>query len=123
MALAIVPWADTPSNRARHSAKVLELMAAGLPIVAYAVGELPATLGETARLVPPGDAEAFAAAVLELLADPQAAARLGQAAQARVREQFTWERIADRALAAYNFVVTASVVTRRLKPSPQRPRG
>ena len=57
MSVAIVPWADTPSNQARHSAKVLELMAAGLPIVAYAVGELPATLGEAGVLVPPGDAD------------------------------------------------------------------
>ena len=60
MQVAVVPWADTPSNRARHSAKVLELMAAGLPIVAYAVGELPVTLGEAGILVPPGDAAAFA---------------------------------------------------------------
>ena len=59
MSVAIVPWADTPPNRARHSAKVLELMAAGLPIVAYAVGELPATLGEAGVLVPPGDADAL----------------------------------------------------------------
>ena len=50
MSVAIVPWGDTPPNRARHSAKVLELMAAGLPIVAYAVGELPVTLGEAGVL-------------------------------------------------------------------------
>ena len=80
MSVAIVPWADTPSNRARHSAKVLELMAAGLPIVAYAVGELPATLGEAGVLVPPGDADGFAAAVAALLAEPDRAARLGAAA-------------------------------------------
>ena len=85
MAVAIVPWADTPSNRARHSAKVLELMAAGLPIVAYAVGELPATLGDAGVLVPPGDADAFAAAVAALMADADRAARLGAAAAARVR--------------------------------------
>ena len=101
MSVAIVPWADTPSNQARHSAKVLELMAAGLPIVAYAVGELPVTLGEAGVLVPPGDAEGFAAAVAALLAEPGRAARLGAAAQTRVQTQFTWERLADVALAAY----------------------
>ncbi len=83
MQVAVVPWADTPSNRARHSAKVLELMAAGLPIVAYAVGELPVTLGETGVLVPPGDAAAFAQAVADLLTDPERARRLGSAAQLR----------------------------------------
>ena len=101
MRVAVVPWADTPSNRARHSAKVLELMAAGLPIVAYAVGELPVTLGETGVLVPPGDAAAFAQAVVDLLTDAERARRLGVAAQLRVRERFGWSHLADAALAAY----------------------
>ena len=101
MSVAIVPWSDTPSNQARHSAKVLELMAAGLPIVAYAVGELPATLGEAGVLVPPGDADAFAAAVAGLLADPDRAAQLGAAAQTRVKSVFAWDRLADVSLAAY----------------------
>ena len=95
MSVAIVPWTDTPSNRARHSAKVLELMAAGLPIVAYAVGELPATVGEAGVLVPPGDADAFAAAVAGLLTDPDRAARLGAAAQTRAKSVFAWDRLAD----------------------------
>jgi glycosyltransferase involved in cell wall biosynthesis len=101
MQVAVVPWADTPSNRARHSAKVLELMAAGLPIVAYAVGELSVTLGETGVLVPPGDATAFAQAVTELLTDRKRGRQLGAAAQLRVRERFAWSHLADVALAAY----------------------
>ena len=101
MQVAVVPWADTPSNRARHSAKVLELMAAGLPIVAYAVGELSVTLGETGVLVPPGDATAFAQAVTELLTDRERGRQLGVAAQLRVRERFAWSHLADVALAAY----------------------
>jgi glycosyltransferase involved in cell wall biosynthesis len=101
MSVAVVPWGDTPPNRARHSAKVLELMAAGLPIVAYAVGELPATLGEAGVLVPPGDADAFAAAVAALLTEPDRAAQLGVAAQTRVKSVFAWDRLADVSLAAY----------------------
>ena len=99
--VAVVPWADTPSNRARHSAKVLELMAAGLPIVAYAVGELPVTLGEAGILVPPGDVTAFAKAVAELLTDRERGRQLGAAAQLRARERFAWPHLADVALAAY----------------------
>lgn len=100
--LAIAPWADTPSNRARHSAKVLELMAAGLPVVATAVGELPATLGEAGVLVPPGDNAAFAEAVAALLADPAQAEALGRAARDRVRAQYGWPALAEMALAAYS---------------------
>ena len=101
MSVGIVPWADTPSTAARHSAKVLELMASGLPIVAYAVGELPATLGEAGVLVPSGDADAFAAAVAALLAEPDRAAQLGAAAQTRAKSVFAWDRLADVSLAAY----------------------
>ncbi len=100
-ALAIVPWVDTAPNRARSSVKVLELMAAGLPVVTYAVGDLPVTLGDGGVLVPPGDEVSFAMSVVALLADPERARRLGAAARARVRDHFTWERLAGIALAAY----------------------
>jgi glycosyltransferase involved in cell wall biosynthesis len=80
---------------------VLELMAAGVPIVACAVGELPATLGDAAVLVPPGDEAAFARAVLSLLADPAMGRRMAAAARARVAGLFTWERLAAVAMAAY----------------------
>jgi glycosyltransferase involved in cell wall biosynthesis len=99
--LALVPWADSPANRARHSAKVLELMAAGLPLVAYGVGELPATLGEAGVIVPAADRRAFAGEVVALLQDPMRAAQLGAAARARVAARFNWDTLADIALSAY----------------------
>jgi len=70
-----VPWA------------VLEAMAAGLPVVASAVGAIPELVGETGEAVPPGDAEALAAA-LRRLRDPERRRRLGRAAQARVQERY-----------------------------------
>ncbi len=99
--VALVPWDDKPTNRARHSAKVLALMAAGLPIVAYAVGELPATIGDAGVLVPIGDRDAFAREVVALLADPEHRARLAAAVRARVASRFTWPRLSHIALEAY----------------------
>jgi glycosyltransferase involved in cell wall biosynthesis len=99
--VAVVPWADTPSNRARHSAKVLELMAAGLPIVAYAVGELPITMGDAGVLVEPGNEVAFARAIVALFGDGERARRLGVAARARVLARYTWEELAQVAVEAY----------------------
>jgi glycosyltransferase involved in cell wall biosynthesis len=77
---------------------VLEAMAAGVPVVATAVGGLPELLehGRTGLLVPPGDAAALAAALRQLLADPQRARRIGEAARAEARRRFSHERmIAD----------------------------
>lgn len=70
-----VPWA------------VLEAMAAGLPVVASAVGAIPELVGECGERVPPGDAEALAAA-LRRLRDPQRRRALGEQAQARVAERY-----------------------------------
>ncbi len=100
-ALAVIPWTDTLANRSRSSVKVRELMAVGLPIVAFAVGELPTTLGDAGVLVPPGDAVAFAEAVVSLMADPERAQRLGAAARAQVQAEFNWEKLAETALRAY----------------------
>jgi glycosyltransferase involved in cell wall biosynthesis len=99
--VAIVPWTDTLSNRARHSVKVLELMRSGLPVIAYSVGELAATIGEAGILVEPGDQAGFACAVVALLRDRGRARELGDAARRRVLEQFTWERLVETATEAY----------------------
>ncbi len=101
MRVALVPWADTPSNRARNSAKVLELMLAGVPIVAYAVGELPFTLDGCAAVVPPGDEDAFACALVELLRSPERALQLSAGARQRVLAEYAWARLAETALRAY----------------------
>ncbi len=111
-AVAVLPWADMPTNRARHSAKLLELMAAELPIIATAVGEIPATLGEAGMLVAPGDAAAFAVAVAALLSDLPRARSLGAAAYARVVAGFTWPQLAARALAAYRIALARRVQRR-----------
>ncbi len=70
-----VPWA------------VLEAMAAGLPVVASAVGAIPEMLGEGGETVPPGDAEALAAA-LRRLSEPERRRQLGEAARERVHENY-----------------------------------
>ena len=69
---------------------VLEAMAAGLPVVASAVGGVPEIVadGATGLLVPPDDAAALAAALEQLLADAALRRRLGAAGRERVRVRF-----------------------------------
>ncbi|WP_437524766.1 glycosyltransferase [Sorangium sp. So ce726] len=73
----------------------LEAMAEGLPVVATAVGGMAEQVddGVTGRLVPPGDAEALSAALVELGADPARRARMGAAGWERARERFSLERM------------------------------
>jgi glycosyltransferase involved in cell wall biosynthesis len=74
---------------------VLEAMAAGLPVVATRVGGVPEAIedGVTGLLVPPADAPALASAIRRLLAAPEHAIRIGQAAAHSVRACFSMERM------------------------------
>jgi glycosyltransferase involved in cell wall biosynthesis len=69
---------------------ILEAMAAGLPVVATAVGGTPEVVvdGETGLLVPPADPEALAAAMERCLEDPRITATFGRAGRARVEAHF-----------------------------------
>jgi glycosyltransferase involved in cell wall biosynthesis len=73
-----------------------EAMACGSPVVVTDGGSLPEIVGEAGVIVPAGDARALAAALGELLNDPQRRARLGEAAHARAARLFTWDRFAER---------------------------
>jgi L-malate glycosyltransferase len=66
---------------------VLEAMAAARPVVATAVGDLPSVINdkESGFIVPPGDARALAATLIELLNDESLALRVGEAARASVQ--------------------------------------
>jgi glycosyltransferase involved in cell wall biosynthesis len=71
----------------------LEAMAMGKPVVATAVGGIPEIIrpGVTGLLVRPRDEAQLAAAMASLLADPGAAARMGQEARRDVEARFTPE--------------------------------
>jgi glycosyltransferase involved in cell wall biosynthesis len=64
---------------------LFEAFAAGLPVVATDVGGIRAAVGEAVDLVPPGDAEAAAAALERLLADEGRRGQLAAAGLATAR--------------------------------------
>jgi glycosyltransferase involved in cell wall biosynthesis len=88
----------------------LEAMAAGVPVVATAMGGLPELLGEN-RCVPIGDISSFAARVAALWADSDARAAEGDALIARARERHSLERYTGDLLALYDALPTAAAVT------------
>lgn len=87
-----------PSRREGAPNVVLEAMAAGVAVVATAVSGTPELVrdGLEARLCPPDDPGALAAAMVELGADASLRARLAAAGAARVRAEFTLPRMLDR---------------------------
>jgi glycosyltransferase involved in cell wall biosynthesis len=87
---------------------VLEAMAEGVPVVATAVGGVPEVVrpGNTGQLVPPGDEEALAGAMLRVLDEPAAARVMAAAARDLVAAERGCDaaarRLGDAYLAALN---------------------
>jgi len=96
-----------PSHAEGMPNTILEAMAHGLPVVATTVGSIAEVVehGVGGYLLPPGDAEALATALLSLLRDPQAALSMGEHNRAVVRARFTNRHTAERLLAAYATVL------------------
>lgn len=82
---------------------VLEAMAAGIAVVATAVGDIPDVVrdGETGRLVPAGDEPALAAALDELRRDPERRGSLGRAGRALVAARYSRDAMVNAYVEAY----------------------
>lgn len=102
-ALAIYPFDDTLVNRAKCPVKLLDLLAAGVPVVAEAVGEVREVIrhGETGWVVEPGDITGFVEAVVRLLRNTQLRQRLGEAAACDVQAHRSWDRLVETVEQAY----------------------
>jgi glycosyltransferase involved in cell wall biosynthesis len=77
---------------------LLEAMAAGLPVVASAVGGIPEciTSEKTGLLVPPGKSHALAQAIVGLLDDERRRHAIGAAASQWIRQQFSLDSQTSR---------------------------
>jgi glycosyltransferase involved in cell wall biosynthesis len=90
---------------------VLEAWANGVPVVQPAHGSFPELIEATGAglLVPPGDAAALAAALQQLLQQPEERHRLGMLGHAAVRQRFDAASMARATVAVYQQVVAGGV--------------
>jgi glycosyltransferase involved in cell wall biosynthesis len=102
--VATFPYPDNPVYRAKCSARIIDYMAFGKPILTTAVGENTEYLvdGESAILTASGDERAYEEGLDRLLEDTDLRARLGENARHRLVDNFLWSgRTADACERAY----------------------
>lgn len=97
--------AVVPSVYEGFGLPVGEAMACGVPVICTTGGALPEVAGDAAHLVPPADPDGIVHGIRTVLDNPDYAARLGRAGYARVQRHFTWERAAEKTVAAYREVI------------------
>jgi glycosyltransferase involved in cell wall biosynthesis len=113
----VAPWlaaADAfalPSRTEGLSVALLEAMSSGLAVVATDVGGTRDAAGGAAVLVPPEDPRALAEALVAVLAEPERAPTLGDAARRRVLSRFGIGQVARRHLDLYREVARARRAT------------
>lgn len=84
---------------------IVEAMACGKPVIASDVGGIPDMIGDDAGiLVPPGDAQALADAMVRMATDPELRKRMGEAAQRRCDRLFSPRTVVPLMMATYRRV-------------------
>jgi len=101
----VLPSKDVPTDPANEGLG-LALIEASMhvkPLVGTRHGGIPEVVvdGRNGLLVTPGDPGALAAALVELLSNPDLAERMGAAALQMARSRFSWERATDVLLESY----------------------
>ncbi len=94
-----------PSREEGLGSSLIDAMLAGLPIVTTLAGGIGDLLSpapdELAWTVPPGNADALAAALIDAVEDPQTRQRRSRAAAEHAATRFTADRMVENTLAVY----------------------
>lgn len=88
--VCVSTYEPSPMNHASTVTKVIEYMAMGRPIVQFWLRETSGVCGDASAYAEPGNASDFADRIVELLDDPERAARMGAAGRARALDGLQW---------------------------------
>ena len=89
---------------------LLEGMASGVPVIGSNTGGIPDIIddGVNGLLVPPGDPEALASAIMKILNNHELAEKFAQEGLRTVKERFSWDKISDQFIEIYQEVLHES---------------
>jgi len=100
--ICVATFARNETTVCKSPLKIVEYLAAGRPIVASDVGEVPKMVGDAGIVVKPDDPVAIAEAISCLLGDDKLRARLSLLARRRAEDVYNWDATARNMLAAFS---------------------
>jgi D-inositol-3-phosphate glycosyltransferase len=92
----------------------LESMACGTPVIGSNVGGIKYSVldGKTGFLVPPNDPDSLASKVHMLISDPALLQQMKKASKQRVKENFTWQKVASLVADLYQHIQVPALVSK-----------
>ncbi len=101
LALGDIALEPKSAGTGEASGKLLNYMAAGLPVVCFDTPNNRAMLHDSGCYASPGRTDELVDAIAKLAADPERARQLGTHGQARVSSEFSWDSSAETLLHVY----------------------
>ena len=99
--VAVACFPDNEITRCKSPLKIAEYMAAGKPVVASAVGDVPAMVGGAGLLAAPGDTDDLAQKIITLLGDAGMRKTMGEEGRRRAEAIYNWDTTARNIERAY----------------------
>ena len=92
-----------PSLSEAFGMSLVEAMATQTPVIATKIGGMPEIVddGVTGLLTEPGNPQALADTIVELISDPTRARAMGKAGRQKVLQSYTWSKIAESLVDRY----------------------
>lgn len=99
--VAVYPYEDSLIARSKQSVKLLELMAAGCPVVGSDVGDVSRTISSAGVTLSGANPADFAGQVYALLSQPERLDEMSLAGMERIRSHFSFDYLTGKLLTAY----------------------
>ncbi len=105
--VCVACFEDNEITRCKSPLKIAEYLAAGKPIVASGVGDVPRMVDGAGIVVPPGNPSKLAEGILTILQNPSNLEDMKKAARRQAETIYNWSVIADRFLDCYQKTISS----------------
>ena len=107
---------STPGWKEQFGLMLAQAMSSGIAVIGSTCGETPNVMGDAGLAFPEGNVGALTAALRQVQQSPALRAELGQRGVARIRQCYTFTRIAEQTARVWRDALQSDTGTRRLPP-------